>query len=46
MVEIPMRLHYFEARVPQDIFDLIALRRCQAEVAIIRFTSPPPGTRR
>ena len=34
VVEIPMRLHHFEAGVAQDVADLIALRRGQTEVAI------------
>jgi hypothetical protein len=29
VVEIPARLHHFEAGIAQDVADLIALRRCQ-----------------
>src|SRR5579863_3532675 len=34
MIEIPPRLHHFEAGIAQDVADLIALRRRQLEFAI------------
>ncbi len=40
VVEIPPRLHHFEAGVAQDVADLIALRRGQTEVAIQSIYQP------
>jgi len=34
VVIIPAGLHHFEARIAQDVADLIALRRCQIEFEI------------
>jgi len=40
VIEIPPRLHHFEAGIAQDVANLIALRRCQTEVAIQSLDQP------
>lgn len=40
VVEVSPRLHHLEAGIAQDVADAIALRRCQAQVAIQSIDQP------